>query len=488
MPRYNAEQIYAIARDAGFSPDEAATMTAIALAESGGDSRSHNTTGEDSRGLWQINAAVHPDLAAKYDLWDPAQNVLAAKEISHNGQDVSPWTVTHLGRNDVARYQRFEEEAQAAAVAYGDGPGLGVWTGTAGYRHPLSAGEHTGATTVSVAAHGDPEAYSIPIETLAGTATGDDFAVTGTVTTGGVVAADDTTKLDTFLRVATAQAGDTYIYGVETKLNDPNPRAFDCSELVQWSAHQAGVQVDDGAVYQYRQMNKAGTTMSVEEALHTRGALLFYFDTDPRSTIPDKAHVAISLGDGHTIEARNPRKGVDIFDVGTNRFNYAAYIPGMAAPAPATTTTVVTDQFAVDVTALSGAVVVNQSTAQQTPVQQDVVQQSVMQQDIVQQDPVQQDTVQQGTTGQPAVTANGADPFQVRLDFDPDTLDVAGGAVDDVDDLDDVQTDDVHHDVSVSGDADHDGFDDALAATVVAPPVEVDDTADDDGQHVTVGH
>ena len=145
MPRFTAEQIYASCRQAGFSPDQSATMTAIALAESGGDSRSHATVGEDSRGLWQINAAAHPDLAQRFDLYDPAQNAQAAFIVSHGGQDVSPWTVTHGGLG--ARYLRFKDEAQAAAAAYGDGPNHGVWTGTAGYGHPLSAGRGGAGTT-----------------------------------------------------------------------------------------------------------------------------------------------------------------------------------------------------------------------------------------------------------------------------------------------------------------------------------------------------
>src|SRR5947209_15613694 len=74
MPRFTAEQIYAYARQAGFSPDQATTMTAVAMAESGGDSRSHATHGEDSQGLWQINALAHPDLAARFNLYDPTQN------------------------------------------------------------------------------------------------------------------------------------------------------------------------------------------------------------------------------------------------------------------------------------------------------------------------------------------------------------------------------------------------------------------------------
>ena len=60
MPRYSPEQIYGFCRLAGFTPDEAATFTAIALAESGGNSRAHNPHGEDSKGLWQINAPRPP--------------------------------------------------------------------------------------------------------------------------------------------------------------------------------------------------------------------------------------------------------------------------------------------------------------------------------------------------------------------------------------------------------------------------------------------
>jgi hypothetical protein len=50
VPIYTATEIYAFLRQAGFQPDQATTLTAIALAESGGNSSSHNTGGEDSRG------------------------------------------------------------------------------------------------------------------------------------------------------------------------------------------------------------------------------------------------------------------------------------------------------------------------------------------------------------------------------------------------------------------------------------------------------
>ena len=86
--------IYVLARWGGFSRDQAVTMTAIALAESGGNSTAHNTAGEDSRGLWQINVQAHP-WAATMNLFDPLQNAHAAYRVSNNGRNMSPWTVTH---------------------------------------------------------------------------------------------------------------------------------------------------------------------------------------------------------------------------------------------------------------------------------------------------------------------------------------------------------------------------------------------------------
>lgn len=266
-------------------------MTAVAMAESGGNSRAHNTYGEDSKGLWQINADAHPDLAARYDLFDPLQNAQAAYAVSQHGADVSPWTVTHGGTS--ARYLRYREEAQAAAVAYGDGPGLGVWTGTAGYGHPLPAGRQD---------------------------TGDG-------------------ALERFLEAARDQVGDTYIFGAETKLNDPDPDVFDCSELTQWAAHQAGVKIPDGATAQYLYLKQRGMLIPVEQGKDTPGALLFSFDREPRpgdGRTPG-AHVAISLGDGKTVEARNSKDDVGEFTAG-NRFRYAALVPGIsdgtATPVP----------------------------------------------------------------------------------------------------------------------------------------------------------
>lgn len=311
MKTYSAEEIYGFARAAGFSADQATTMTAIALAESGGNVDAHATSGEDSRGLWQINMAAHKATFGSVDLYDPASNAKAAYVVSNKGQDISPWTVTHNGGD--ARYLAFEEQAQAAAVAYGDPPDLGVWTGTEGYGHPLAAGD---------AAAGQQAAFDLtddeppPDEPAPSDAIGDDPYGGG--------------PLGAFLQYALAQQGDKYVFGAEVSLDDPDPDTFDCSEIIQWAAKQVGVDVPDGSWLQYAQANQQGTTMTVDEALRTPGALLFSFSSDPLAGTgrPDKSHVAISLGDGRTIEANGPKTGVGIFEA-KGRFQYAATIPGL---------------------------------------------------------------------------------------------------------------------------------------------------------------
>lgn len=121
-----------------------------------------------------------------------------------------------------------------------------------------------------------------------------------------------------FVQKALAQRGDRYVFGAEVNLNDPNPNTFDCSELVQWAAHQAGVTVPDGTMNQVPFFRQKGTEISVDKALRTRGALLFR-----------PGHVAISLGDGRTIEARGRAYGVNIFSAQGRGWTSGALIPGL---------------------------------------------------------------------------------------------------------------------------------------------------------------
>jgi cell wall-associated NlpC family hydrolase len=312
MAIYTAAQIYAFARQAGFSPDQAVTMTAVALAESGGNGSAHASHGEDSRGLWQINLRAHPQWSG-LNAYDPLTNARLAFQVSGGGRDISPWTTTHgVG---TARYLSFRSTAQQAALSYGDQQALGNWAGTAGYGHPASAAGHDGSPGMAgydVAAH-DGSAHGL-VADVGGTVHGSD---------GGQIGA--TTQR--FLEAALAQAGDKYVYGAEANLNDPDPKAFDCSELTQWAANRAGVTIPDGAAAQYDKLSTDGRTISVDQALHTPGALLFHANADGSIS-----HVAISLGDGRTIEARNSKLGVGVFDNRGDWLNRAAVLPGLSAP------------------------------------------------------------------------------------------------------------------------------------------------------------
>jgi len=306
MATISAEEIYRYAVLAGFTPDQAATMTAIALAESSGETGAHNPHGEDSRGLWQINYAVHPEFNGQ-DLYDPLTNAKAAYSVSLDGNDISPWTTSH-GIGDAA-YLQYRDEAEVAARMNGDNA-VGNWTGVEGYGHPApAAGDGSTGAASAVDVTDIPDATA-PDVSPQGSGNG---------------------SLATFLDSAEAQVGDPYVWGVDASVSDPNPTAFDCSELTRWAAGRAGFDLDDGTWLQYLQLKDANALMSVDEAMHTPGALLFRFSSEPTpgSGRPDDAHVAISLGDGRTVEASDPSVGV-IYGEADNGFNYAAFLPGIS--------------------------------------------------------------------------------------------------------------------------------------------------------------
>jgi cell wall-associated NlpC family hydrolase len=137
-------------------------------------------------------------------------------------------------------------------------------------------------------------------------------ATRSTPSTGGATKS----ALD-FVSHALRQIGDRYVYGAEANLNSSNPTAWDCSELVQWAAHRTGVYIPDGSANQLAYCRSKGTIIGVATAMRTRGALLFH-----------PGHVAISLGNGRTVEAANSRSGVVSYGA-SGRFSSAAKVPGM---------------------------------------------------------------------------------------------------------------------------------------------------------------
>lgn len=109
-------------------------------------------------------------------------------------------------------------------------------------------------------------------------------------------------QVDQFVALALQQAGKSYVFGAQPSASDPNPRSFDCSALVQWAAKRVGIPDPTRTTYtQMAKLKAAGRVIGVQKAIGIKGALLY---------TGDLGHVAISLGNGKTIEAMNPSAGV----------------------------------------------------------------------------------------------------------------------------------------------------------------------------------
>ena len=118
----NQEEIARAARAAGFPEDKIATMTAIAMAESSGDSAALNNnpnTGDLSYGLWQINMIgdMGPErrklfgIKSNEELLDPITNAKAAYKI-YELQGYGAWSVYKSGK-----YRDYMVTAKKAAAS-----------------------------------------------------------------------------------------------------------------------------------------------------------------------------------------------------------------------------------------------------------------------------------------------------------------------------------------------------------------------------------
>lgn len=135
--------------------------------------------------------------------------------------------------------------------------------------------------------------------------------------------------IEDFLLLCVAQSGDRYVFGTEASPLDPDPHEWDCSELFEWASKRAKLipSLPDGAYYQWRFCVDNGGRMDVEDALKQRGVLLFHGDGTGvgRDAI---THVACSIGNNLTIEARGSKWGVGTW-ASPGRFQFAARIPGV---------------------------------------------------------------------------------------------------------------------------------------------------------------
>jgi Lysozyme like domain len=131
MAILSPREILTFAIAAGFSGDreEAVIATAIALAESGGNTRAHNPNPPDnSFGLWQINmiGKLGPDrrkrlgLSRNEELFDPSTNARAARFVflDQANPGFKPWTTFTHGtfKNHLAAVRQAATQVDFAAA------------------------------------------------------------------------------------------------------------------------------------------------------------------------------------------------------------------------------------------------------------------------------------------------------------------------------------------------------------------------------------
>lgn len=127
-----------------------------------------------------------------------------------------------------------------------------------------------------------------------------------------------------FVALCLAQRGDRYLWGAKPPASDPNPTAFDCSGLVWWALARLRIPFPQGSWNQLQACRRAGTLIQpYQRAFSIQGTLLFRHDT------PAEGHVAVSLGNGSTMEARGKQYGVNEWPSEKRHWTHAAYVPGL---------------------------------------------------------------------------------------------------------------------------------------------------------------
>ncbi len=143
------------------------------------------------------------------------------------------------------------------------------------------------------------------------------------------------------LPIAEAHEGEPYVLGARVPMDNATFHGpWDCAEFVSWCVYQAygvlfGVRPDNPQTadaytgYWTEDALSSHATIAVSQALNTPGAILL---RRPRSQGSGHAigHIAISRGDGSTVEARGARFGVVIATGAASRpWDYGVLVPGI---------------------------------------------------------------------------------------------------------------------------------------------------------------
>ena len=92
----NSTQVASYLYNAGFKGVNLQAAIKICNCESSFNTNAHNTNGEDSRGLMQINVDAHP-YYSHLNLFDPQINANCAYEIfTNSGKNFKAWTCARI--------------------------------------------------------------------------------------------------------------------------------------------------------------------------------------------------------------------------------------------------------------------------------------------------------------------------------------------------------------------------------------------------------
>lgn len=173
-----------------------------------------------------------------------------------------------------------------------------------------ASAKKTFITSLVTSAQAAQRTYGIPAAvTIAQAAVNTDYGTTAIATSAkNLFNTPCTASLSAaqFAKLAESQVGKPYILGASAALTDPNPKAFDCSELVKWLFGRSGNPITDLAAAQYDATSKVSGSPKV-------GDLVFLRNNPARSN--GIGHVAVltkklSGGDWEIIEARGHAYGV----------------------------------------------------------------------------------------------------------------------------------------------------------------------------------
>lgn len=123
-------------------------------------------------------------------------------------------------------------------------------------------------------------------------------------------------QVEAMVGFAMGKNGGPYVWGGN------GPSGYDCSGLTTAAARVAGVTLPRTSKTQYAHCRDRGRLLSVDNAINLRGALLFRMTGEP-------THVALSLGNGQTIEARGRAYGIGVFSAHGRGWTSGGAVPGV---------------------------------------------------------------------------------------------------------------------------------------------------------------